>query len=389
MHLVFVTSIVPCGAPETGYEIANAAILDALARAGVRVTVLGFTWPGKAPLEPENTVVLGSVDVTTMGAPAAQKIRWLADAFLHHVTFSSAKMRMAPPAAVRAALARLEPVDGIVFNSVQFAGAFEEVFAGRPFIYVAHNVEHRSAEENAAASDSLSARLLYRREARLLKALEERLCAEARFVFTLAEEDRTLLGVADDRRSAALPLVTRASLPESTMRKPEFDAALIGTWTWRPNRIGLDWFVDEVVPLLPEDFSIAVAGRGTADLEAQHPRIHFAGRVENSAAFMRKARVVPLISRAGTGVQLKTIETFELGLPSVATSRSIRGIAKLPDNCLVADDPHVFADALKRMARDGRDVDGRAFHHAQQAALDREIRRGLAAFGARVEEAAA
>ena len=52
MHLVFATSIVPDGAPATGYEIANAAIIDALRRAGIRVTVLGFTWPGKAPADP-------------------------------------------------------------------------------------------------------------------------------------------------------------------------------------------------------------------------------------------------------------------------------------------------------------------------------------------------
>ena len=34
MHLVFVTSIVPDGSPSTGYEIANAAIVNALRRAG-------------------------------------------------------------------------------------------------------------------------------------------------------------------------------------------------------------------------------------------------------------------------------------------------------------------------------------------------------------------
>ncbi|MBN9550641.1 MAG: glycosyl transferase, partial [Alphaproteobacteria bacterium] len=49
MHLLFATSIVPDGALASGYEIANAAIIDALRRAGVRVTVIGFIWPGKAP----------------------------------------------------------------------------------------------------------------------------------------------------------------------------------------------------------------------------------------------------------------------------------------------------------------------------------------------------
>ncbi|WP_309083397.1 glycosyltransferase family 4 protein [Chelativorans sp.] len=388
MHLVFATSIVPCGTPETGYEIANAAMLDALARAGVRVTVLGFTWPGKAPSNPDSTVVLGSVDVTTAGAPAGQKLRWLAAAVSHGLTFGSAKLRIVSPAAVRSALDALQPIDGVILNSVQLAGAFEGVFADLPSVYVAHNVEYLSAEENAAASASLPGRLLYRREARLLKALEERLCSRARFVFTLAEEDRPLLGVADDGRSAALPLVTRAAAPARVTREPVYDAALIGTWTWQPNLIGLEWFLREVVPLLPDGFTVAVAGRAPAGLAEAHRRVEFVGRVPDATEFVRRGRVIPLISRAGTGVQLKTIETFELGLPSVATSRSVRGIAQLPGNCVIADEPRAFADALQKMSRDGRDLDGSAFHRAQRTALDRQIRRGLAVFG-RVPEGAA
>ncbi len=65
MHLLFATSIVPDGALASGYEIANAAIIDALRRAGAKVTVLGFTWPGKTAADPDNTIVLGSVDVRT------------------------------------------------------------------------------------------------------------------------------------------------------------------------------------------------------------------------------------------------------------------------------------------------------------------------------------
>ena len=58
MHLLFATSIVPDGALASGYEIANAAIIAALRRAGARVTVIGFTWPGKAAADPENTMVI-------------------------------------------------------------------------------------------------------------------------------------------------------------------------------------------------------------------------------------------------------------------------------------------------------------------------------------------
>ncbi len=290
---------------------------------------------------------------------------------------------------IQAALSRIEPFDGYVLNSVQFAGAFPDLFGDKPSIFVAHNVEFRSAQENAASAANPLQKYLFRREARLLERIERRLCDRAVFVFTLADEDRAALGVTAPGKSAALPLVTPASgyrLPAS--RDPQYDAGLIGTWTWQPNRIGLDWFFGQVVPRLPQGFSIAVAGRMPADMRAP-AGVTFVGRVADAIEFARDCRVVPLISRAGSGVQLKTIEAFELGLPSVATSRSLRGIDAVPANCIVADDPGEFAHALAAAATDVRDVDPQRFRHSQRAALDRQIMVGLAALGYRQEKACA
>ncbi|RVD23950.1 MULTISPECIES: glycosyltransferase family 4 protein [unclassified Mesorhizobium] len=388
MHLLFATSIVPDGALASGYEIANAAIIDALRRAGVRVTVVGFNWPGKPAADPDNTIVLGAVDVRTESAAPLQKLAWVAKAMVSGLTFASAKLRVVSDAEVRAAIGRAGPVDGYVLNSVQFAGAFETLFGDRPSIFVAHNVEHRSAEENAANARSLLQRFLFRREARLLKVMEERLCRQARFVFTLAEEDRAALGVASADRSAVLPLVTRTLAPAPAgSRRIDCDAALIGTWTWQPNRIGLDWFLQKVVPHLRPDFRIRIAGGMPSGITSTHPGVEFVGRVPDAQDFVRAAAVIPLISTAGSGVQLKTIETFELGLPSVATSRSLRGIGHRPDNCVVTDDPIAFAAALEAAAAKGRDVDGSAFHRRQVKALDAAIRLGLEKLGAVRQEA--
>ncbi|UCI07277.1 glycosyltransferase family 4 protein [Mesorhizobium sp. B1-1-8] len=387
MHLLFATSIVPDGALASGYEIANAAIIAALRRAGVRVTVIGFIWPGKIPADPENTIVLGAIDVRTQSAPPQRKLAWVGKAILAGLTFASAKLRVVSDSEIRAAIERAGPFDGYVLNSVQFAGAFEELFADRPSIFVAHNVEHRSAEENAAAAGSALQRWLFRREARLLKVVEEHLCRAARFVFTLAEEDRAALGVASDDRSAVLPLVTRAEAAKKVPRRIDCDAALIGTWTWQPNRIGLDWFLTQVVPHLRPDFRIRVAGNMPSGVTSTHPGVEFVGRVADAQAFVRGAAVIPLISTAGSGVQLKTIETFELGLPSVATSRSLRGIGYRPDNCVVTDDPVAFAAALEQAAADVQDVDGSAFHRRQLKALDASIGLGLSKLGAVRQEA--
>ncbi|ESY82249.1 glycosyl transferase [Mesorhizobium sp. LNHC221B00] len=386
MHLLFATSIVPDGALASGYEIANAAIIAALRRAGARVTVIGFTWPGRAAADPENTVVLGSVDVRTENASAPQKLVWVGKAMLSGLTFASIKLRAVSDSDVLAAIERAGPFDGYVLNSVQFVGAFEKLFEGRPSIFVAHNVEHLSARENAAAATGIFQRLLFRREARLLEVVEERLCRQARFVFTLAEEDRAALGVGSDDRSAVLPLVTGAKARKGP-RHIDCDAALIGTWTWQPNRIGLDWFLDKVVPHLRPDFRIRIAGSMPSGVTSAHPGVEFVGRVPDAQAFVRAAAVIPLISTAGSGVQLKTIETFELGLPSVATSRSLRGIDHRPANCVVIDDPAGFARALEAAAADIRDVDGSAFHREQIRALDAAIRLGLDKIGVVRQEA--
>ena len=170
---------------------------------------------------------------------------------------------------------------------------------------------------------------------------------------------------------------------------PAYDATLIGTWTWQPNRIGLEWFLDKVVPHLPDDFTVAIAGSIPADLRSPHPGVTFVGRVADAIAFVLSGRVVPLISRAGSGVQLKTIETFELGLPAVATSRSLRGIGAVPANCAVADDPLEFARALEGAARGAVDVDGTRFRRDQLKALDRQLALGLRALGFHAERACA
>ncbi|MGD9913777.1 MAG: glycosyltransferase family 4 protein [Rhizobiaceae bacterium] len=381
MHLLFATSLVPDKAPATGYDIANAAILAALRRAGVRVTVMGFVWPGQKPADPD-TIVLGELDVRTDTASMPQKLAWLGKAVAAGLTFSSIKLRAVSAQSVRAAVARAGPVDGYVLNAVQFAGAFEDVFRDRPSIFVAHNVEHQSAAENAAAARDPIQRFMFSREARLLETMERQLCDRASFVFTLAEQDREALGVRRDDRSAVLPLVTRSA--PFRRRKPRelaCDAAMIGTWTWQPNRIGLDWFLEAVAPHLPADFRVRIGGKTPAGVKSAHPGIEFVGRVDDATEFVQSGAVVPLTSQAGTGVQLKTLEAFELGLPCVATSRSLRGIDFLPANCTRADDPKEFARALVQTAKMGHEIDGREFYERQLAALDRRVQLGLARLG--------
>jgi glycosyltransferase involved in cell wall biosynthesis len=157
---------------------------------------------------------------------------------------------------------------------------------------------------------------------------------------------------------------------------------MIGSWTWAANRAGLDWFLGEITPRLPSDFRIAIAGGMDAGGPQTPDNVEFLGRVADARAFIKSCRIVPLISRTGTGVQLKTVETFEMGLPSVATQSALRGISAQPENCMVADDPAEFAACLVDMVGRSRageplDKDGRHFHALQLDGLRNALSSGL------------
>lgn len=386
MRLAFLTSLIPVARPDTGFEIANAAILSALREAGHAVTAIGFLRPGEVPADPEQAVVVAKADIENAVVPTAQKLRWLAAAARLRLPVACAKLRLTGAGRFVEAVRAQGPFDALVLNSVMLPGAFPELLRIAPCILVEHNIEHVSARQNAKHTENPVLRRLYGREARLLERLERRLWDEARFIWTLAEEDRASLGPAYREKSCVLPLVSggpAAAPPDDLGEAPAFDIGLIGTWTWGPNLIGLEWFLREVCPLLPGDIRIAVAGRVPAELQAPL-NVTLVGRVPSAEGFLRSCRLVALSSRAGTGVQLKTIEAMQLGLPAVATPLSCRGFTELPANFTLADTADDFARALTaRVAAiregDRQRVDGAAFMKRQRGALTDGLVRGLAA----------
>ena len=384
MKLAFVTSLVPVEKPDTGFEIANIAILDALRSLGHQVTVFGFARPDDDVRPDQDLVLLGRMVIENHVAGRSLKAQWLAAALASGLPVACAKLWLEGRGHVVEAVAAHGPFDAVVLNSVTMAGAFPALSTLAPTLLVEHNVEHVSAAQNAARSTHPAFRRLYAREARKLKAIEDHLVRSSRFVWCLAEEDRQMFGADALAKSAVLSLVsTSGAIPVSGDGPMIHDVGLIGTWTWEPNLKGLTWFLSEVVPHLPPYLRIAVAGR-TPDGLVAPAQVNLLGKVPDAARFLTGCAVVALTSRAGTGVQLKTIEALQLGLPAVATSLSMRGLGQWPPNLTIADGAVAFAQLLAGhvaavKAGDVRRIDGAVFMAAQRQALALAITAGLAA----------
>lgn len=385
MRIAFLTSVVPDGHPTTGYEIANEAIVGALKALGHDVCCIGFQLPRQG--EPSgDAVVLHRGNLENARAGMSERIGFLAGALRRGLPVSASKLGVVSQRACANAVEAAGSFDGVIANSYQMAAAFPGLIAGRPFGYIAHNVEYLSARENASRAGSAVQRFLYKRDARLLHKIEGDLVRDAAWTWTLSEEDARTLGL-DDPSAAMLPLAVPHVEAITRSQSPAFDAGMIGTWTWQPNRVGLDWFLDAVVPLLDDATTIAVAG-AVPDGMTVPGNVKLLGRVDSAAGFLALVRAVPLVSRGGTGVQLKTIEALQSGLACIATSSAMRGVANVPDHCRVSDDPGAFAAGLMdtiTASRNGSllpaDNGAHRFREAQTEAMLASLDLGLQALG--------
>ena len=134
-------------------------------------------------------------------AGAGDKAGWVAKAFASQMTISSAKLRIVSAADIRAALAEIEPFRRLCHQRRHARRGVSRPVCDKPSIYVAHNVEYKSAEENALSADTPLKRFFFRREAKLLRKIEFSLVGRAAHTLTLAEEDRADLGVDSTLRS--------------------------------------------------------------------------------------------------------------------------------------------------------------------------------------------
>jgi polysaccharide biosynthesis protein PslH len=134
-------------------------------------------------------------------------------------------------------------------------------------------------------------------------------------------------------------------------------AIFVANFAYEPNRDGLRFMLDQVLPRvwaeLP-DAKLTLVGAGLEQPPSSDPRVEALGFVEDlpGAYAQASCAVVPLL--VGGGTPLKLIEALAYALPVIATPRAVAGLAVSDgEHCLIADGADAFAAALVRILRDG------------------------------------
>ena len=134
----------------------------------------------------------------------------------------------------------------------------------------------------------------------------------------------------------------------------------IGSMNWIPNIEGIQWFLQEVWPMISEvlpELKIYLAGRGMPEwvYQLHLKNVEVVGEVPDAYEFIKSKTIsiAPLFS--GSGIRIKIIESMALGKAVISTTIGAEGINYTSgENILIADDKHGFVEAVKTLYKDNR-----------------------------------
>lgn len=349
--------------PRDGGSIATFSLSLSLSRLGHEVTVLAmntskhFIEESSVPQDVKAQLRLVGVPVNT----AIRPLRLLANLLFSRMPYNAERFISREFAGRMTSLLDNERFDVIQLEGLYLVPYIRDIrkHSSAKLVMRAHNIEHEIWERSAnrhRGPEKLYIRHLARRISRMERS-SLNLC-DAMLPIT-ARDGEMLRTMGCTLPMHVLPTGIDSSLLHPDHSRLNFPSVFhIGALDWAPNQEGLDWFFQNVWPLVLErhphlEFYLAGRNAPVRIREAQRPNVRFLGEVSDAYEFIRSGAVMVVPLLAGSGMRIKIIEGMALGKSIVTTSIGTEGIATVSgENILVADRPEDFAGAICRLVED-------------------------------------
>lgn len=343
MKILYLTTVLPSG-KRTGGEIASQCFINALKQCGHEVLVVGYQRPNDTKSKNDNEVLVEQRYIETEKSKF-YPFFWMALSLLKKLPYSAAKYYSKKYLTKVKSLLQVDDYETVIIDHAQL-GWLLPLFAKKSnVIFIAHNLEHQIYEAQLKNAQKYLSKYIYKREAHLIKKMEDHLAVSSKQVWTLTSYDSNYFDT-QNPISKVFHLPSSWTIPPKNSATKNCDIGIIGSWTWRANKSGLEWFFQAVYPYLPSNVSIHVAGSGAQWLLERYPNVKYCGFVTDAQAFMGLAKVIAIPSISGGGIQIKTLDAIASGSPIVATTIAMRGILDYPSAIEIADEPEYFARSL-------------------------------------------
>ncbi len=247
------------------------------------------------------------------------------------------------------------------FDIIQFEGLFVVPYldvvkenSKAKVIYRAHNIEFDVWERIAMTEKFTPRRSYLQFLARRLKVYETEQINRFHQVFAISEQDRqSILRFGSATALEVFPVALDFEKYVTDPSKTSFPTLFhLGAMDWRPNREGLEWFLDEIWPdieKLNSELRFYIAGKNMQQqfFEYDSDNLVVEGEVFDAVEFInsKAIMIVPLLS--GSGMRVKIIEGMAMSKCIIATSMAAEGIrCEHGKDILIADTADEFYRAI-------------------------------------------
>jgi glycosyltransferase involved in cell wall biosynthesis len=346
MKILVLTTILP-RQKLMGSEVASQCFIDALTQNGHQVSVVGYMRKDKPfEINPQSEILVDKRYIETKKAKS-YPILWLGFSLLNKLPYSAAKYYTNTYINTVNKLLATQNYEVVIIDHSQLGWLEPLITAKDRLITLVHNIEQEIYLQSFKGAKNLLSKWIYQREASLIKEMEDKLASRAREVWTLTQHDAEYFSKFNKLGKVRVFDLAPGSgkLPDKPSSK-NFDIGIIGSWAWKANKEGLEWFLEKVYPHLPANLSIHIAGNGADWLTQKYSNIQYRGFVPDAQEFMAQAKVVAIPILSGGGIQIKTLDAIASGSAIVATPVGMRGISHPPKTVQIAQQTKDFANLL-------------------------------------------
>lgn len=260
-------------------------------------------------------------------------------------------------AAAKTALASRH--DWLVIDHLESACALD--FQTNPrSVYVSHNLESKLVREKLPRA----LRGFSKPISVWLEIYERRIARRVSRIISISSEEAGWYRAHNENIAVIHPAF---SFTASSVRRPEQDKplrlGLLGPATWNPNIDAFDLLVSEILPQVPREVQLVVAGRGWESRAgeagiARHLALHGAtlnllGYVEDISDFWDSVDVLAAPITTGAGVNVKVCEALARRVPVIASAHATRGLNPSVLACpglVIAHSAREFASAIEEFS---------------------------------------
>jgi len=235
---------------------------------------------------------------------------------------------------------------------------YYNVLQSLPVVLNHHNFESQMLKERSESEPNIFKRYYYRLESKRLLKSEIEYCRGSNLNITCSEDDAEAMRITTSRDNfLSVPNAVDTSYfyPKPSVKPAKNSILLVGGLSWYPNREAVEYFINEIWPLLKNevpDIQVDIVGRNPtpemlklADTEVD---FHVHGFVDDVRTYLWESKFYLCPIRIGGGTKLKILDALATGCCIISHPFACKGInVREGEHALYAEKPEDFVNQIK------------------------------------------